>query len=78
RVASFKVPSIEELSHDYLWRVHKVVPSAGEMVIFNRSHYEDVLVVRVHELITPGVCRQRYDQINAFERLLAENGTTIL
>ena len=78
RVASFKVPSIEELSHDYLWRVHKVVPSAGEMVIFNRSHYEDVLVVRVHELITPEVCRQRYDQINAFERMLAENGTTIL
>jgi PPK2 family polyphosphate:nucleotide phosphotransferase len=78
RVASFKVPSIEELSHDYLWRIHKVVPSAGEVVIFNRSHYEDVLVVRVHALITPSVCKQRYDQINAFERLLAENGTTIL
>ncbi|MGE5250574.1 MAG: polyphosphate kinase 2 family protein [Bacteroidota bacterium] len=78
RVASFKVPSIEELGHDYLWRVHKVVPAAGEMVIFNRSHYEDVLVVRVHKLITPGVCKERYDQINAFERLLTENGTTIL
>ena len=78
RVASFKVPTPEELDHDYLWRVHEVVPAAGEMVIFNRSHYEDVLVVRVHKLITPAVCRKRYEQINAFERLLAENGTTIL
>ena len=78
RVASFKVPSLEELDHDYLWRVHKVVPAAGEMVIFNRSHYEDVLVVRVHKLITPAVCRKRYEQITAFERLLTENGTTIL
>jgi PPK2 family polyphosphate:nucleotide phosphotransferase len=78
RVASFKVPTPEELDHDFLWRVHKVVPTAGEMVIFNRSHYEDVLIVRVHKLITPAVCRKRYDQINAFERLLAENGTTIL
>jgi PPK2 family polyphosphate:nucleotide phosphotransferase len=78
RVASFKVPTPEELDHDYLWRVHKVVPAAGEMVIFNRSHYEDVLIVRVHKQITPSVCRKRYDQINAFERLLVENGTTIL
>jgi PPK2 family polyphosphate:nucleotide phosphotransferase len=78
RVASFKVPTQEELDHDYLWRVHKVVPAAGEMVIFNRSHYEDVLVVRVHKLVTPAVCRKRFDQINAFERLLAENVTTIL
>jgi PPK2 family polyphosphate:nucleotide phosphotransferase len=78
RVASFKVPTQEELDHDYLWRVHKVVPAAGEMVIFNRSHYEDVLVVRVHKLITPAVCRKRFEQINTFERLLVENGTTIL
>ena len=78
RVASFKVPTAEELDHDYLWRIHKEVPGAGEMVIFNRSHYEDVLVVRVHNLITPEVCKQRYDQINAFERLLTETGTTIL
>jgi PPK2 family polyphosphate:nucleotide phosphotransferase len=78
RVASFKVPTPEELDHDYLWRVHKVVPAAGEMVIFNRSHYEDVLVVRVHKLITQAVCKKRYEQIVAFERLLAENGATIL
>ncbi|HVM70911.1 MAG TPA: polyphosphate kinase 2 family protein [Anaerolineales bacterium] len=78
RVASFKLPTPEELDHDFLWRIHKEVPAAGEMVIFNRSHYEDVLVVRVHKLITPAICRKRYDQINAFERLLAENGTIIL
>jgi PPK2 family polyphosphate:nucleotide phosphotransferase len=78
RVASFKVPTPEELDHDYLWRVHRVVPAAGEMVIFNRSHYEDVLVVRVHKLITPAVCRKRFEQIVDFERLLAENGTTII
>jgi len=78
RVASFKIPTPEELEHDYLWRIHKEVPGAGEMVIFNRSHYEDVLVVRVHKLITPAVCQKRYEQINAFERLLAENSTTIL
>ena len=78
RVASFKVPTQVELDHDYLWRVHEVVPAAGEMVIFNRSHYEDVLVVRVHKLITPAVCKKRYEQINDFEQLLAQNGTTIL
>jgi PPK2 family polyphosphate:nucleotide phosphotransferase len=78
RVASFKVPSEQELDHDYLWRVHQVVPAAGEMVIFNRSHYEDVLIVRVHKLITPAVCKKRYDQINAFEQMLVETGTTIL
>lgn len=78
RVASFKVPSTEELAHDYLWRVHKVVPASGEMVIFNRSHYEDVLVVRVHNIVPPGVWEKRYKQINDFERLLAENGTTLL
>lgn len=78
RVASFKVPTEEELDHDYLWRVHRVVPGRGEMVIFNRSHYEDVLVVRVHRIVPPEVWKQRYEQINAFERHLAENGTTLL
>jgi PPK2 family polyphosphate:nucleotide phosphotransferase len=78
RVASFKAPTPEELAHDYLWRVHKVVPANGEMVIFNRSHYEDVLVVRVHNLVPKQVWSKRYEQINQFERLLAENGTTIL
>jgi PPK2 family polyphosphate:nucleotide phosphotransferase len=78
RVVSFKVPTSEELSHDYLWRVHKVVPAKGEMVIFNRSHYEDVLVVRVHDIVPPEVWGKRYDQINDFERLLTENGTTVV
>jgi len=67
-----------ELAHDYLWRVHSQVPGRGEIVIFNRSHYEDVLVVRVHNLVPPEVCKRRYDQINAFEQLLVEEGTTIL
>jgi PPK2 family polyphosphate:nucleotide phosphotransferase len=78
RVASFKVPTQEELDHDYLWRIHKQVPGKGEMVIFNRSHYEDVLVVRVHKLVTPQVCKERYKQISDFEKTLADNGTTIL
>ena len=78
RVASFKVPTRQELAHDYLWRVHKHTPGSGEIVIFNRSHYEDVLVVRVHNLVPPEVWSRRYDHINAFERLLAEEGTTIL
>ncbi len=78
RVAPFKAPTPEELDHDYLWRVHKVVPGKGEMVIFNRSHYEDVLVVRVHNIVPPEIWNKRFDQINDFERNLAENGTTIL
>jgi len=78
KVAGFKVPTSEELAHDYLWRVHKQTPGKGEMVIFNRSHYEDVLVVRVHGLVPPAVWGRRYEQINAFERLLADEGTTIL
>lgn len=78
KVASFKRPTPEELAHDYLWRVHKVTPATGEIVIFNRSHYEDVLVVRVHNLVPSDVWSRRYDQINAFERQLAEEGTTIL
>lgn len=78
RVASFKAPTAEELDHDYLWRIHKQVPGKGEMVIFNRSHYEDVLVVRVHNYVPPEVWKKRFDQINEFERTLAESGTTIL
>ena len=78
KVASFKVPSKEELDHDYLWRVHKHTPGKGEIVIFNRSHYEDVLVVRVHNLAREKVWQKRYDQINDFERLLSEEGATIL
>lgn len=78
KVASFKVPTAEELSHDFLWRIHKVTPAKGEMVIFNRSHYEDVLVVRVRNIVPQDVWSKRYDQINQFEKILAENGTTIL
>ena len=78
RVASFKAPTAEELDHDFLWRVHKQVPGKGELVIFNRSHYEDVLVVRVHNYVPPEVWKKRFDQINEFERTLAENGTIIL
>jgi len=78
RVAGFNVPTPEEIDHDYLWRIHKEVPGRGEMVIFNRSHYEDVLVVRVHNIVPPEVWSKRFDQINEFERSLAENGTTIL
>lgn len=78
KVASFKKPTAAELAHDYLWRVHPHTPGNGEIVIFNRSHYEDVLVVRVHELVPPDVWSRRYDHINAFEKLLADEGTTIL
>jgi PPK2 family polyphosphate:nucleotide phosphotransferase len=78
RVASFKAPTAEELDHDYLWRIHKQAPGKGELVIFNRSHYEDVLVVRVHNYVPPEVWKKRFDQINEFERTLTENGTTIL
>ncbi len=78
KVASFKVPTAEELAHDFLWRIHKQTPANGEIVIFNRSHYEDVLVVRVHEYVTKKIWSKRYEQINAFEKTLVENGTTIL
>ena len=78
RVASFKVPTPIELDHDYLWRVHARVPARGEIVIFNRSHYEDVLVVRVHSLVPEKTWKARYEQINAFEKTLAEEGVTIL
>lgn len=78
RVASFKVPTELELDHDYLWRVHRHTPGRGEIVIFNRSHYEDVLVVRVHNLVPEEVWSRRYDHINQFEKILADEGTTIL
>jgi PPK2 family polyphosphate:nucleotide phosphotransferase len=78
RVVSFKKPSSEELDHDYLWRVHRQVPAKGEVVVFNRSHYEDVLIVRVHDLVPKSTWRRRYDQINAFEQMLAEEETVIL
>ena len=77
-VTGFKVPGSEELAHDYLWRVHKAVPRKGEIGIFNRSHYEDVLVVRVHDIVPRKVWSRRYEQINAFEKTLTENGTTIV
>ena len=78
RVQSFKAPTAEEAAHDFLWRVHKVTPAHGEVVIFNRSHYEDVLVVRVHDLVAKNIWSQRYDTINAFEKHLADNGVHIL
>lgn len=78
RLASFKAPSAEELAHDYLWRVHSQVPKKGEIVIFNRSHYEDVLIVKVHDWIDEAECKRRYAQINDFERMLTETGTTII
>lgn len=78
KVASFKTPTPLELSHDYLWRIHQHTPGRGEIVIFNRSQYEDVLVVRVHELVPEEVWSKRYEQINAFERMLTDEGTTIL
>ncbi len=78
RVTSFKVPSSEELAHDFLWRIHKAAPRTGMIGVFNRSHYEDVLVVRVDRIVPEEVWRPRYDMINDFEQLLAANGTTVL
>lgn len=78
RVASFKAPTPEELAHDFLWRVHKEVPRKGEVGVFNRSHYEDVLVVRVHELVPEDVWRKRYGHIRDFEQGLVDAGTTIV
>jgi PPK2 family polyphosphate:nucleotide phosphotransferase len=78
RVASFKVPTPYEQDRDFLWRVHEQVPGKGEMVIFNRSHYEAVLVERVHKLVPPEVWKERYKDINDFERLLFEGGTIIM
>jgi len=78
RVTSFKAPTAEELAHDFLWRIHQHTPPRGYIGIFNRSHYEDVLVVRVNSLVPADVWKKRYDQINDFERLLADSGTRIL
>lgn len=78
RLASFKGPTEEELARDYLWRCHKQVPQKGEIVIFNRSHYEDVLIVKVHNWIDDAECKRRYAQINAFEKLLTDTGTVII
>jgi PPK2 family polyphosphate:nucleotide phosphotransferase len=78
RVTSFKTPSAEEAAHDYLWRAHIAVPEYGDIGIFNRSHYEDVLVVRVHELVPKEVWSKRYDQINHFEKILTQNNVKIL
>ncbi len=77
-VNSFKQPSTLESSHDYLWRIHQRCPARGDISVFNRSHYEDVLVTRVHKLVTPDECQKRYRQIRHFERMLAEEGTLIL
>lgn len=77
RVVSFKAPSRQEAGHDFLWRIHREVPAKGQMTVFNRSHYEDVLVVRVNELVEEQVWQQRYRQINAFEQLLESEGTVI-
>lgn len=78
RVTSFKAPTAIEMAHDFLWRIHAAAPARGEIGIFNRSHYEDVLIARVRNLVPPTVWKVRYRQINDFERLLAENGVTIL
>jgi PPK2 family polyphosphate:nucleotide phosphotransferase len=77
-IVSFKAPTPVELDHDYLWRVHPHVPGKGEIVVFNRSHYEDVLITRVHGWVNTKKCEQRYRHINEFERLLAEEGVTVL
>ncbi|QDV69200.1 Thymidylate kinase [Rosistilla carotiformis] len=78
RVHSFKKPTELELAHDFLWRVHPCVPARGQVSIFNRSHYEDVLIVRVHDLVPKSVWKERYDLINSFESLLSSAGTRIL
>ena len=78
RVTSFKVPTAEEAAHDFLWRIHNAAPARGQVGIFNRSHYEDVLVVRVHELVPEKVWSRRYDEINDFEEHLHVHGTRIL
>ena len=77
-VVNFKQPTDAELAHDYLWRVHAHTPAKGEIVVFNRSHYEDVLVVKVHQLVPDKQLERRYDHINAFEQMLVDEGTTII
>ena len=78
RVSSFKPPTVPELDHDFLWRAHRDAPGKGEVVIFNRSHYEDVLVARIDRLVPEQVWRRRYDEINLFEKYLTDNGTHII
>ncbi len=78
QVTSFKQPSAEELDHDFLWRIHRALPRRGMIGIFNRSHYEDVLVVRVHSLVPEHVWQARYDQINTFEQLVVSGSTTLI
>src|SRR5271157_2316530 len=78
RVANFKAPTGAEIDHDYLWRAHREVPARGELAIFNRSYYEDVLIVRVHELVPHDVWARRFSQINDFERMLTEEGATLI
>ncbi len=77
-VARFAAPTAQELAHDYLWRVHQKVPAKGQIVVFNRSHYEDVLVARVNQLVPKKVWQKRYEHLRNFERMLADEGTTIL
>ena len=77
-VHSFKAPTQEELLHDFLWRIHRVAPAHGMIGVFNRSHYEDVLVVRVHDLVPEEVWSKRYKEINQFEKLLTQSGTIVL
>jgi PPK2 family polyphosphate:nucleotide phosphotransferase len=78
QVTAFKAPTPEELAHDYLWRIHKTAPPRGYIGVFDRSHYEDVLIVKVRGFAAPEAIEQRYEQINAFEKLLVENGTVIV
>jgi PPK2 family polyphosphate:nucleotide phosphotransferase len=77
-ITSFKAPTAEELAHDFLWRIHMHTPALGMVGVFNRSHYEDVLIVRVHELVPRAIWEERYEQINDFERRLAQSGTIIV
>ena len=77
-VVRFKMPTGEELGHDYLWRVHKYTPSKGQIMIFNRSHYEDVVTVKVHGLVAAELVQKRYEHINQFERMLVDEGVTVL
>ncbi len=78
RMANFKKPTPEEMARDFLWRVHQQIPRRGEIVVFDRSHYEDVLIQRVHEWVSPTVIKQRYEQIRNFELLLTQTGITVL
>jgi PPK2 family polyphosphate:nucleotide phosphotransferase len=78
RAAAFKAPTVHELAHDYLWRIHDSCPARGEIGIFNRSHYEDLVTVRVLGLVSPEACKARYHHVREFERMLTEEGTTIV